>query len=94
MPPGTPKSMKIDQIMEGHVQKIWGRAFSEKTPCGRTLSREGLVNCNGIIKDHKSTSFDSPEPFLTHIPPFGMIPTANSSELRPAGNERGPVSKK
>ena len=64
MPPGTPKSMKIDQIMEGHVQQIWGHVFCQTQKlCGRTLGRKGLVKCHGIIKDLKNASFDSLESF-------------------------------
>ena len=58
-----PKAMKIDQIMTGHVQKIWGRVLCRtKKPCRWTLSRKGLVKYDEIIHNHKNTSFDSLKP--------------------------------
>ena len=63
-PPGTPKSMKIDQIMKGHVQGFWGGVFGrQKKPCRRTLGHKEVAKHNEIIQDHKNTSFDSLKPF-------------------------------
>ena len=87
--------MEIDKIMKRRVRKIWGRAFCQKKPCGgRTLGHKGLAKQHETIKDYKNTSFDTLKLFLAHIRPFAtsLIPTANSMELRPAVNERGPLS--
>ena len=63
-PPRTPKSMKMDQIMKGHVRKFWGRVFCQrKKPCGRTLGHKGLAKHNEVIQDHENASSDSLKPF-------------------------------
>ena len=82
--PGTPKSMKIHQIMKGHVRKFWGRVCCRKnSSCGRTLNRKGLVRCNEIIQNDKNTSFDNLKPFSDSYSTIWDNSTVN---------ERGPAS--
>ena len=50
-PLGTPKLMKIDKILKGHVQKSWDVFFSrKKNPAGGHLDHKKLVNHNIIIR--------------------------------------------
>ena len=81
--------MKIDQILKGHVQNVWERVFCRKK-YGPTLGHTGPVKHNEIIQDHKDANFDTLKPFSVSY--STIWDDLYSRELRPAVNERGPVS--